>query len=657
MKNPFSRSKETHSMNLYSNSSAKKIMWQRTVRTTVFAIFLFCGRSALQAQTTISNLFSDHMVIQRGEPIKIWGWANDAAQINVILGSNTAQTTSQNGKWEVVLPAMDAGGPYQISIQAENTTTIQDVMIGDVWVAGGQSNMDWILKNTENAATEIAAANYPEIRFFQIPETVSNTVFEQVPAQNWRVANPEQAKIFSGVAWYFAKRNHLDKNVPVGIIDSNTGGSPAEAWMSIEAVAAVPSYAPDVANVLDPEKDWTAILAQNKVNDSLRFAVIADTLLAKVPTAHLLDFDDGGWQCVQIPNTEPILDFVWLRKNILLKGTEQEVKLNLGKMETRGQVFFNEKLIYNKTTTNVDILSIPTELLREGKNVISCRVANPYGGRAYFGYADNMWMEIEGTQISLEGEWKYSNTVEPELPEVKTYRHLPSFLYNSMIAPLTNFAVRGVIWYQGESNAFRSSEYNELFEALIQDWRNRWQKPDMPFLFVQLPNYQAREEQPSEHNWAYIREAQTQALSVNNTGMTTTIDIGDANDIHPRNKKDVGERLWRNARKASFGEDIISSGPMYLSHEVVNDTISVSFEHIGAGLQTNDGNEPVGFAIAGADQVFYWADAQIQDGQVKLSTAEVTAPVAVRYAWAVNPATNLYNSEGLPAVPFRTDDW
>lgn len=619
--------------------------------------FLFTNVFVMFSQTTVSALFSDHMVLQRDEPIKIWGWADDNTPINVLLGTNTAQTVSQDGKWEVELPAMSAGGPYQMTIQAESVITIQDILVGDVWVAGGQSNMEWILKNTDGATEEIAAANYPEIRFFKIPETVSNEIYEQVPAGDWRVANPAHARIFSAIAWYFAKKNHIDKNVPIGIIESNTGGSPAEAWMSIDAVSTVPSYAADVANVLDPEKDWSAILAQNQVNDSLRFAVIADTTLAKVPGAHLLGYDDSAWQCVEMPNTEPILDFVWLRKKVILKGTEEEVKLNLGKMETRGQVFFNENLIYNKTTTNVALLSIPSELLRDGENVITCRVANPYGGRVYFGDVNNMWIEIEGNQISLEGEWKYSNTIEPVLPEVKTYRNLPSFLYNGMIAPLTKFRLRGVIFYQGESNALRSGEYGELFNALIQDWRTNWQDQNMPFLYVQLPNYQAREEQPSDHDWAYIREAQTQTLSINNTGMTTTIDIGDANDIHPRNKKDVGERLWRNARKVSFGEDIISSGPMYLSHEIVNDTISVSFEYLGTGLQTNDDNAPVGFAIAGADKVFYWAEAEIQNGQIILTADEVAEPVAVRYAWAVNPATNLYNSEGLPAVPFRTDDW
>jgi len=226
-----------------------------------------------------------------------------------------------------------------------------------------------------------------------------------------------------------------------------------------------------------------------------------------------------------------------------------------------------------------------------------------------------------------------------------------------MIAPIANFQVRGFLWYQGESNAFRATEYNELFTALIQDWRNAWQNQNMPFLFVQLPNYQAREEQPSDHNWAYLREAQTQALTISNTAMTTTIDIGDANDIHPRNKKDVGDRLWLNARKVSYDEAIVSSGPKYLSHEVINNTITISYEHIGGGLQTIDEETPVGFAIAGADQIFYWADAQIQNDQIVLSASEVSTPVAVRYAWAVNPATNLYNLEGLPAIPFRTDDW
>lgn len=641
----------------FLNITISKFLTIKKITSIAVLLMLFGFATSLNAQTTVSKLFSDHMVIQRNEPIKVWGWADDATNISVQLGQNTAQTVSQNGTWEVELPPMAAGGPYQMTIQAEAQISIQDVMIGDVWIAGGQSNMNWILRNTENAAPEIAAANYPQIRFFQIPETVSDSLFTQTPNSTWRVATPETAQIFSGVAWYFAKNNHLEKGVPVGIVESNTGGSPAEAWMSIDAVATVPSYAADVANVLDPEIDWGAVLAQNELNDVLRFEVVGDTTAAIATGAQLIDFDDSDWQCVSIPNTDYILDLVWLRKSILLKGTEQQVKLNLGKMETRGQVFFNGKLIYNKTTTNVDILTIPTDLLRKGENVISCRVGNPYGGRAFFGAANNMWLEIEGTQMTLEGEWKFSNTIEPPLPTVTTYRHMPSFLYNAMIEPLTNFTARGVIWYQGESNALRSREYQPLFQALIEDWRNAWQKPDMPFLYVQLPNFQAREEQPSTHDWAYLREAQLQTLAVANTAMTTTIDIGDAHDIHPRNKKDVGDRLWLNARAVSFDETLVFSGPQYVSHQISNDTISISYEHLGGGLQTNDGAAPVGFAVAGEDQVFYWATAEIQNDQIILSSAEVSNPVAARYAWAVNPATNLYNAEGLPAVPFRTDDW
>ncbi len=619
--------------------------------------FLLMCSSLGFAQTKVSDLFSDNMVVQREQPIKVWGWSDDGTSISVQFAGNSATTTTQNGKWEVSLPALDAGGPYSMTIQAETAITIDNILVGDVWVAGGQSNMEWILKNTDNAAAEIAAANYPQIRFFKIPPTVSHVEFEQVPGGAWREANPLNAIVYSAVGWYFAKNNHLEKGVPVGIIDSNNGGSPAEAWMSLDAVATVPSYAADVANVVDPEKDWGAILEQNELNDVLRFEIAADVDAAIATEAHLIDFDDSDWQCVEIPNVDYIVDVVWLRKSILLNGTEQTIKLNVGKMETRGQIFFNEEPIYNKTTTGVDILTIPAELIKKGKNVISCRVVNPYGGRAYFGDLGNMYIEIDGNEITLEGEWKYSNTLEGEIPQVTTYRHIPSFLYNSMIKPITNFNVRGVLWYQGESNAFRSDEYQQLFATLIQDWRNGWQNQNMPFLYVQLPNYQSRETEPSDHNWARIREAQTQTLVLANTGMATTIDIGDANDIHPRNKKDVGNRLWLNAKEVSFEEAIVASGPMYTNHEIINNTVTISYEHLGSGLQTNDGAAPFGFAVAGDDQVFYWATAEIQNDQIIVSAPEVSAPVAVRYAWAVNPETNLYNVEGLPAVPFRTDDW
>lgn len=653
----FFKSSETIGMAINSDDSAKKVSRLRMFFKVSFLMLLFNAGLCLNAQTTVSNLFSDHMVIQRDQPVKIWGWADNGTSINVTLSENSANTVSQNGKWEVELPAMRAGGPYDITIKAEATITISDVLVGDVWIAGGQSNMEWILKNTEDAELELTAANYPQIRFYKVPHTVSHTPNKQVPGGKWNVADPERAKIFSGVAWYFAKKNHLEKGVPVGILESNYGGTPAESWLSLDAISSVASYAEDVATIKDPQKDWGAILVQNELNDKLRFEVIADTDVAMATGAHVLDLDDSAWESVQIPNKKPILDFVWLRKTLNLKGTERNVKLNVGKMETRGQLFFNGELMYSKKTTKVKIISIPTELIREGKNVITCRLANSYGGKTYFGDRDNTWIEMEGTRLSLEGEWKYSNTIESPLPEVQDYKYLPSFLYNGMIAPIINFNARGIIWYQGESNALRANEYNTLFTTLIKDWRDGWQKPDMPFLFVQLANFQARKEQPSNHDWAYLREAQTQSLAIENTGMTTTIDIGDANDIHPRNKKDVGERLWGNARKVSFGDANVSSGPMYQSHKILNKTITISFDYASGGLQTINDAVPVGFAIAGADKIFYWADAQIQGDQIHLTADEVSTPVAVRYAWAVNPATNLYNKEGLPAIPFRTDDW
>lgn len=627
------------------------------VRLFCFIFLLLSAYFSLNAQTTVSRLFSDHMVIQREQPVKIWGWADGATPVTVTLAGNSAQTVSQNGKWEVELPAMIAGGPHQISIQAETTTTISDVLVGDVWIAGGQSNMEWILKNTTDAIQELANANYPQIRFYKVPTALAHEPNAQVPGGNWRVADPQRAEIFSAVAWYFAKNNHIEKGVPVGIVESNLSGTTAEAWMALDAVSGVASYAADVANVLDPQKDWGAILAQNLLNDGLRFEIIGDTTLAKVPGTHLLDYDDSDWECLDIPNFDAILGVGWLRKTVLLNGTETDLTLNVGRMVNRGQIFFNGHLVYNKVTTQAQIVSIPTALLRQGKNVLSCRVGNPWGGRAFFGETDNMYIDIDGNRLPLEGEWKFSNTVEPPLPMVENFNQIPSFLYNGMIAPLTDFNVRGAIWYQGESNANRSGEYRELFGALIQNWRNSWEDQDMPFLFVQLANYQARQQQPTDPDWARLREAQAQNLALPNTGMATTIDIGDANDIHPRNKKDVGERLWLTAKKVSFGDDVVSSGPLYQSHQIVNNSISISYDHVGGGLQTNDGAVPLGFTIAGADRVFYWADAQIQGNEIIISASEVTNPVAVRYAWALNPATNLYNAEGLPAVPFRTDSW
>ena len=297
------------------------------------------------------------------------------------------------------------------------------------------------------------------------------------------------------------------------------------------------------------------------------------------------------------------------------------------------------------------------ELIQGGDNTIAVRITAEWNNNIVINNVEPMQLWTDKVDVDLSGTWKYSESVEGEFPIARRYYQEPAFLYNAMIHPIAGYSINGVIWYQGEDNADESQHYNTLFEAMIEEWRSVWNQGDFLFLFVQLANFMNRYDEPTDSDWARLREAQTQTLSLANTRMATIIDIGDAADIHPRNKKEVGDRLWLAARNAAYGENLVYSGPMYAGHTIQENKVTLRFTHTAGGLETSDGQAPIGFAIAGADSVFHWADATISGDRIILTSPEVDEPIAIRYAWADNPATNLYNSEGLPAVPFRTDKW
>jgi sialate O-acetylesterase len=303
------------------------------------------------------------------------------------------------------------------------------------------------------------------------------------------------------------------------------------------------------------------------------------------------------------------------------------------------------------------VLDIDKSHLKKGKNVIAIRTVEDWSNDAFFGASGDMWIQVGDQKINLEGTWKFNNRIEPPYPKVVRYEHSPGTLFNAMINPVAGYTINGAIWYQGESNVNKNQYYKDLFMALIDEWRVRWNQGPFPFMYVQLANYQQRYDNPTDSDWAKLQEAQAQTLTLANTGMATAIDIGDAEDIHPRNKQDVGLRLWLQAKHLVYGENIIYSGPMYRGHVIKENKVEVSFDHVGKGLMQKNFDELVGFALAGEDQKFYWADAVIEGDRVILSAPEVPQPVAIRYGWADNPAVALYNKEGLPAVPFRTDRW
>jgi len=618
----------------------------------------------------LATIFSDHMILQRSQPIKVWGWAEQGQQVNISLISNdiehtVATETNAQGKWLVTLPAQQSGDSYQLIVSTGNDKQIvNDILFGDVWLASGQSNMEWKLGwKVDNWQQEVANSENNDIRFFEIENSFNASEQQQLTSGEWQIASPENAANFSAVAWHFAKLHQQEQQVPVAIIDSTWGGTPAEAWLSLPALSTVSGYQQQAANMLNNREQLAEKFAQNAINETLKWQMIADDSYYKNGQVLSLGFDDKHWHTTLLPTptSQPLNDIVWLRKKFTLATIPEKATINVGEMNQVGKVLLNGTMIYQEDWQDTTkIADIEPSLLIKGDNIIAMRVINSWDNNVIVGKTDNLWLQLDDNRYDLQGEWRFSNRVEPPLPQVKNYNWEASVLYNAMIKPITNYALKGVIWYQGESNADKPHLYAELFTRLITDWRQQFQQEELPFLFVQLASYMKQQPQPKESQWAELRQAQTEALRLPNTGMAVTIDIGDANDVHPRNKADVGKRLWQAAKHIAFNESVIFSGPVFSSAKVTEidgeTGLLISYQR-HQPLQTK-GNDLLGFALANADNNFVNAHARIiqqrdNQAQVFVYHPNIKAPHAVRYAWADNSPANLYNHELLPAVPFQ----
>ncbi len=500
----------------------------------VFVIFV-CSISFAFADVKLPGVFGDNMVIQSGVKIPVWGWAESGEKVVVTLGKRKAETTADSsGNWKVELKAIKAGGPYEMTVTGKNTIQLKNILGGEVWVASGQSNMEWPVKLSANPDQEIASATDTKIRLFTVKKKVANQPQINCDGQ-WVECSPETIKDFSAVAYFFGRELRKTRKVPVGLINTSWGGTPAESWTTMETLKADPDF-------------------------------------------------------------KPILD-------------------------------------------------------RHEANVAGYPAA-----KANYDKAFAKWKE-DAVKAKAEGKTEPKAPGAPQDPATSPWQ--PASLYNGMIAPIVPFAIRGAIWYQGESNAGRAYQYRKLFPAMISDWRRVWGQGDFPFFFVQLANFTDRKPEPAESDWAELREAQTMTLSLPNTGMAVIIDIGEAKDIHPKNKQDVGKRLAQSAQKIAYGKWFGEySGPMYKGLKIKGSQATITFSHSkGLKAGAKGGEELKGFAVAGEDKKFYWATAKIKGRSVIVSSDKVPHPVAVRYGWANNPEVNLYNKAGLPASPFRTDDW
>lgn len=638
--------------------------------TTIILLSILLSAQA-NAQISLPKLISNGMVLQRNAKLKIWGWASVGEKVGInFLNRKYSTVADKDGNWNVTLPKMKSGGPFEMVIKGKNEIVIKDILIGDVWICGGQSNMQTNMERVRDLyENEIANAANENIRQFIVPQKYDfNEPQKNIIGGNWLSVSQNTIRNFSAVAYFFAKQLYEKYNVPIGLINNAIGGTPAEAWVSEETIKKFPNHYA-VLNEYKNEELVNSIISNNeKISREWSSNLNKNDLGYISRQKGTIDsFNDlSTWGKINIPGfwdeqgVGKINGSVWFRKSFSVPKSMlgKELTIYLGRIVDSDSTFVNGKLVGSVSYQYPPRkYKVPADLLVEEKNEIVVRVVNNYGRGGFI--KDKPYYFTDGKQIlDISGEWSYKigAIVEPHPPTI-TVHYKPTGLYNGMVAPLFNYSIRGVIWYQGESNTGRAKEYQSLIPALISDWRKNWKSKNLPFLFVQLPNFMETTNEPVESEWAELREAQRQTLLVPNTGMAVAIDLGEWNDIHPFNKKDVGERLALAAHKIAYGNNkIVHSGPIYKSMKIKNDKIILTFENVGSGLIAKDGRDLKYFSIAGEGGKYVWANAKIENNKVIVCSDEVKNPKFVRYAWANNPeGANLYNKEGLPASPFQTE--
>ncbi len=638
-------------------------------KLTQLVFFILCIHPLLFTQIRLPRLISDGAVFQREKEMKIWGWADTKEKLSLSFKDKIYKTRAdESGNWEIMLPAQKAGGPYTLYFKGKNEITVKDIYIGDVWFCSGQSNMVINMERVkEKYPDDIAKANYPEIRNFFIPTlTELNGPKADLPSGNWKSANPADVLQMGAVSYFFARDLFEKYHVPIGIINASVGGTPIESWISETGFKDFK----DVLKTIEKNKDSSYI-------NSFKIRPNVEVKMNDVgQIEHWEDFNyqPKNWRRMNIPGywddqgLKDLHGVVWYRKEIELPAFAENVaaKLFMGRIIDADVAFVNGVRVGNITYQYPPRrYNIPTNVLRSGKNIITMRVTNT-AGKGGFVTDKPYFLEIGNQKFDLKGDWlgRVGEVFQADIRTSGNFgfsrQNQPSALFNAMVAPIVNqTTIKGMIWYQGESNAGDPYSYYSYLPALIQDWRHQWKENELPFLYVQLPNFQDINYTPGESQWATLRDAQLKALSIPNTAMTVAIDLGEWNDIHPLRKKAIGNRLALAAKHLAYGDkEIIYSGPTLKSTEVENDKIILSFENVGNGIISKDGEPLRWFAVAGDNKKFVWANVKIQ-GKDKLVVSEesVLHPKYVRYAWMDNPENvNFYNSTGLPASPFKTDE-
>lgn len=637
------------------------------------ALFLFLLlNTSVFAQVKLARLFSDHVVLQRQKPIPVWGWAKALEKVKVTLAQQTVQTKADaSGKWIVKFNPMEAGGPHTLNVSAKSgQASVNDILIGEVWLCSGQSNMEWSVASAKDFEIEKQNANFPQIRHFKVEHNVTLQPEMDLTAGEWKIASPQTVGGFSAVGFFFARELYQKLNIPIGLLHSSWGGSQVEGWISKEGMLSddeLKSYAQNLP------KTWQEadIVMDAKLRKTL-FKSDSYTPTSEDEKKYVSgNADFSTW----LKTADPVGQWDWkglmgyrgkgyMAKEVAIPADliRKETILSLAENDSPNKIYINGKLIGETAAKGVRKVKIPANSWKEGKNQLVIdhgnMVGTPWFGPGMMGNAGDIYIEDGAAKISLAKDW----LLMPSFAEKHEYAHLMNnvgtSIYNAMIVPLLPFAIRGSLWYQGEANTGRAYQYRKSFPLLINDWRRLW-NDEFSFYWVQLSSYGKDESSNKGSNWAELREAQNMTLILPKTGMAVTTDVGNPDNIHPTNKQDVAHRLATQALKNDYGQNIPYSSPLYDKVQFADGKAIVSFKHAENGLTVKDRYGYLkGFEIAGEDKVFYYAKAEIKGNTVEVSHPKVTKPASVRYAWSDAPEeANLFSTDGFPASSFRTDDW
>ncbi len=623
----------------------------------------------LMAEVKLPHIFSNDMLIQRDQKVNVWGWADKNERVEVVFDKQSKRTKADaSGKWSIQLDPVKYGGPHTLTVKGKNNTIIlTNILVGDVWLCSGQSNMEWTVANVNNATKEIANANYPSIRSFNVEKNMSMKPLDDLNGK-WTVCSPSTVPNYSAVAYFFARKLYEETGIPIGIINSSWGGTGVETWTSADAYKTLGDSFKQQYKNIEIGDDFNTFVGQNDKNKEAYLTALKDDPGLKEQWFGAYT-NLSSWKSLEVPglwsNTElnAVNGIVWFTYEFDLHAEAANKKgaLHLGMVDDEDITWINgTKIGETRNYSTKRIYDIPENILKEGKNRITVRVYDTGGDGGIYGNKEELNIVVQGKHYPLAGQWKYKEAVTNAQFNIKDIspNMYHSLLYNAMINPIITFSIKGAIWYQGENNAGAAYDYRTLFPLMINDWRSKWGS-EFPFYWVQLANFMAKDDQPVNSGWAELREAQTMTLLLPRTGQAVIIDIGDADDIHPRNKQDVGLRLAYNALNKDYGlKDVVYSGPTFQSMDIQGDKAVITFDNAPEGLRVHNRYGYVeGFAIAGSDKKFYWAKAYADGNKIIVQSDKVKSPVAVRYGWSNNPDINLYNKAGLPATPFRTDDW